>query len=497
MMVLQQLLPDCPLPAHMAGLPVPALRLDSRAVSAGDAFLAVPGHSTDGRRFIDAAVRAGAAVVLEQGDAFAISEHQGVASVVVPDLCHQVGAIAARFFAEPARCMRVVGVTGTNGKTSITWFLRDALNTLGHVCGLMGTLGVGLKGQELDSGHTTPDPISLQQGLRALCDAGADCVAMEVSSHALDQHRLGDTPVSVAVFSNLSRDHLDYHGDMDTYLAAKAMLFGRPDIRLAVINGDDPVAPVLVARLNEGVRCVTFGEQGGATVRCVEYHPHEHGMNVVLSVGGCRIELALPLYGRFNLNNLMAVAGVLHGLACDPAGDTVSRGLAAITPVPGRMEPVREAGKPGINKPMVLVDYAHTPDGLEKALSAVRDHFPGKLHCVIGCGGDRDTGKRPLMAAVAERGADRVVLTSDNPRSEDPEMIIDDMIAGLTRPDHVQRIADRPAAVTQAVAEAAPGDVVLLAGKGHETYQDVSGHRHPMDDRLLARAALTAWRATS
>lgn len=483
---LQQLLPDCRLPAALAALPIPALRLDSRAVGAGDLFLAVPGHSADGRRFVDAAIRAGAAVVVEEGEAFGIEMRGSVACIRVPALRRRVGEIAARFFDQPGRQLRVIGVTGTNGKTSITWFLRDALNALGHACGLMGTLGVGLKGRELDTGHTTPDPITLQRTLRALADDGADCVAMEVSSHALDQHRLGDTPVSVAVFSNLSRDHLDYHGDMQNYLAAKAALFTRPDLKLAVINGDDAAAPVLLARLNDGVRCILFGDQDGATVRCTAYRPHEQGMDLTLAVCGGEAEVSLPLFGRFNLSNVMAVTGVLHGLAGDI--DAVRRGLAAITPVPGRMEPVREAGKP-----TVIVDYAHTPDGLEKALAAVRDHFPGRLHCVIGCGGDRDTGKRPLMAAVAERLADRLIFTSDNPRSEDPEAIIDEMVAGLAAPDRVERLTERGAAVARAVAGAAPGDVVLLAGKGHETYQDVGGHRYPMDDRQLARAALARW----
>lgn len=490
MMRLQQLLPDQNLPAALADLPIPALRLDSRAVAAGDLFLAVPGHRTDGRQFIDAAIRAGAAVVLEEGETFRVAMRGNVACIIVPELRRRVGHIAARFFEQPGERLRVIGVTGTNGKTSITWFLRDALNALDHACGLIGTLGVGLKGRELDTGHTTPDPITLQRALRALADDGADCVAMEVSSHALDQHRLGDTPVSVAVFSNLSRDHLDYHGDMQNYLAAKAALFTRTGLKLAVINGDDGAAPVLLARLNDGVRCILFGDQSGATVRCTGYRAHEQGMDLTLAVCGGAVTASLPLFGRFNLSNVMAVAGVLHGLTGDPAA--VRRGLAAVTPVPGRMEPVREAGKP-----TVVVDYAHTPDGLEKALTAVRDHFPGRLYCVVGCGGDRDAGKRPLMAAVAERLADRLIFTSDNPRSEDPESIIDQMVAGLARADGVERIPERGAAVARAVAAAEPGDVVLLAGKGHETYQEVAGHRYPMDDRALARAALARWGGAS
>jgi UDP-N-acetylmuramoyl-L-alanyl-D-glutamate--2,6-diaminopimelate ligase len=488
MIALRHLLPDQPLPERLRDLTINAMRLDSRAVTPGDLFLAVPGHNMDGRRFIDAAIRAGATVVVEEGDTFAVHPHAGAARITVPELRRQVGVLAARYFGEPGRRLKVIGVTGTNGKTSITWFLRDALNALGHACGLIGTLGVGLKGHEDSTGHTTPDPITLQKALRALCDAGADSVAMEVSSHALDQHRLGSTPVRIAVFSNLSRDHLDYHGDMDSYLLAKVALFTRPELQEAVINSDDAAAPVLLGRLNDGVRCITYGAQAGATVRCVAWQPHPDGMDLRLTVGGEAVNVTLPLFGAFNLSNVMAVAGVLHGSGVEPRA--LAGALAAITPVPGRMEPVRAAGKP-----TVIVDYAHTPDGLEKALAAAREHFPGRLHCVVGCGGDRDTGKRPLMAAAAERGADRVLFTSDNPRGEHPDVIIEQMRAGLDDPGAVQVETDRRRAVALAVSQAGADDVVLVAGKGHEDYQEVAGERHPMDDRDLAREALAAWQA--
>ena len=488
MIALRHLLPDQPLPERLRDLTINALRLDSRAVTPGDLFLAVPGHNMDGRRFIDAAIRAGATVVVEEGDTFAVHPHAGAARITVPELRRQVGVLAARYFGEPGRRLKVIGVTGTNGKTSITWFLRDALNALGHACGLIGTLGVGLKGHEDSTGHTTPDPITLQKALRALCDAGADSVAMEVSSHALDQHRLGSTPVRIAVFSNLSRDHLDYHGDMDAYLLAKVALFTRPELQEAVINSDDDAAPVLLGRLNDGVRCITYGAQAGATVRCVAWQPHPDGMDLRLTVGGEAVNVTLPLFGAFNLSNVMAVAGALHGSGVEPRA--LAGALAAITPVPGRMEPVRAAGKP-----TVIVDYAHTPDGLEKALAAAREHFPGRLHCVVGCGGDRDTGKRPLMAAAAERGADRVLFTNDNPRGEHPDAIIDQMRAGLDDPGAVQVETDRRRAVALAVSQAGADDVVLVAGKGHEDYQEVAGERHPMDDRDLAREALAAWQA--
>ncbi len=487
MMSLQQLLPNLNLPANVAGIVVSGLQLDSRQVQAGQAFVAVPGVASDGRHYVAQAVAAGAAAVLadaEQGPV-TVSYEQQVPCVHVPELAGQVGDVAARWFNEPAAHMALTGVTGTNGKTSITWFLRDALNALGNRCALVGTLGVGLKGEEQHTGHTTPDPITLQAALASARDAGANCVAMEVSSHALDQKRLGNTPVTTAVFSNLSRDHLDYHGDMESYLAAKSVLFSRPGVRLAVINCDDHASNSLLSCLADGVRCVTFGGQQGATVRCEKVAYDTHGMHATLNVAGEAVNVALPLFGPFNLSNLMAVAAILHGQGVENA--MLGKALSAVTPVPGRMEPVSAA-----QGPTVIVDYAHTPDGLEKALQACREHFDGKLYCIVGCGGDRDTGKRPLMAKAAEALADVVVLTSDNPRSENPQTIIEQMQAGLTHPESAMAIVERADAVVDTVRRAAAGDVILLAGKGHEDYQEINGVRYPSDDRELARNALAA-----
>ncbi|MZR62465.1 UDP-N-acetylmuramoyl-L-alanyl-D-glutamate--2,6-diaminopimelate ligase [Alcanivorax sp. DP30] len=484
---LQQLLPDFNLPANVAGIVVSGLQLDSRRMEAGQAFLAVPGVASDGRHFVAQAVAAGASVVLADAESepFSVSFQGQVPCLHVPALAARVGDVAARWFGEPANNMAMIGVTGTNGKTSITWFLRDALNALGHRCALVGTLGVGLKGQELQTGHTTPDPITLQAALASARDAGADCVAMEVSSHALDQGRLGSSVIGTAVFSNLSRDHLDYHGDMESYLAAKSVLFTRDGVRLAVINCDDHASSSLLSCIADGVRCVTFGGQEGATVRCETVAYDSLGMRATLNVAGETVTVSLPLFGPFNLSNLMAVAAILHGQGVDTAA--LGKALAAVTPVPGRMEPVRaEQG------PTVIVDYAHTPDGLEKALQACRAHFEGRLHCIIGCGGDRDTGKRPLMARAAEQLADKVVLTSDNPRGENPQIIIEQMQSGLTNPDQTVAIVERAEAVAETVRRAAAGDVILLAGKGHEDYQDINGVRYPSDDRDLARQALAA-----
>ncbi|MBA3979972.1 MAG: UDP-N-acetylmuramoyl-L-alanyl-D-glutamate--2,6-diaminopimelate ligase [Alcanivorax sp.] len=489
---LQQLLPERTLPAPLAALPVKALCLDSRRVQRGDTFVALAGHARDGRAFIADAIAAGAALVLAEQDQDEVREEAGVPVIGVPALRQSLGVIAARLHGEPGQALTITGVTGTNGKTSTTWFLADALNAAGYPCALIGTLGVRFADFSEDLGHTTPDPVSLQAALARCRDAGAQQLVMEVSSHALDQGRLNGTPVAVAVFTNLSRDHLDYHGSEAAYFDAKAKLFALPSLRHAVINIDDAAGRRLLGMLPGSVNVVTCGESSDATVQCLAFEADEAGMRLRLRVVGETVEITRPLYGAFNRDNLMAVAGVLHALGLDAA--QIATGMSAVTPVPGRMEPVRaDNALPAQNLPRVLVDYAHTPDGLEKALQAARVHFPsGRLFCVIGCGGDRDRGKRPQMAAVAEALADQVVLTSDNPRFEEPEAILADMRAGLVNADRAQVISDRRDAITAAINAADAGDLVLIAGKGHETYQEIRGQRYPLDDRMLARAALTA-----
>ena len=489
-LALSQLLPDMPLPASLAATPVSALCLDSRRISAGDTFVALTGHQQDGRAYIEQAIAGGATLVLAEAEQTSVMTQQGVPVIGITALRQQLGVIAARLFGEPGKSMTVTGITGTNGKTSTSWFLCDALNAVGRPCALIGTLGLRFAGALQDVGHTTPDPITLQRALARFRDQGASAVVMEVSSHALDQGRLNGTPVSVAVFTNLSRDHLDYHGDMDNYLAAKAKLFEGADLSLAVINLDDPVGARLCASLPSQLPCITYGDHVDAVVRCERLQASADGIAFDLNVAGKKVTASVPLYGRFNLDNLMAVAAVLHGLGYD--ADALGQALNAVTPVPGRMQPVALAGAPA---PVVLVDYAHTPDGLDKALRAARAHFTGRLHCVVGCGGNRDRGKRPGMAAVAEQLADVVVLTSDNPRFESPQAILADMRAGLARPEQARIIVRRDEAIADAVAQAGDDDVVLIAGKGHETYQEIQGQRYPMDDRALALAALQARRA--
>ncbi len=477
------LLPEQHFPAELARRNVSALTLDSRRLKPGETFVAIPGNEADGRDYIDQAIASGAAMVLAEQDRAEVTLRRDVPVIGVPRLSRELGYLAARLHGEPARALRVFGITGTNGKTSTAWFLREALEAAGLSCGLVGTLGMSFRDEWQSTVHTTPDPLTLHAGLARFRDAGARAVVMEVSSHALSQQRLQAVPVAVAVFTNLSRDHLDYHESMEAYFEAKASLFQAEGLELAVINADDPAGRQLIGQLPQGVRCLTFGSSEQADVRCTDFRARPSGLDCTLCIKGRNLSLSTTLYGRFNLQNLLAVAAVLQG--CGTRAEDMGPALQAITPVPGRMEPV--GAQPG---PRVLVDYAHTPDALEQALQAVRAHFSGRLWCVVGCGGDRDAGKRPQMAAAAERFADCVVLTSDNPRSESPAGIIDDMWQGLAHPQQARRVEDRAAAVEAAITAAGEEDVVLIAGKGHETWQEINGVRHPMDDRQLASDAL-------
>lgn len=480
---LGQLLPGQPMPPDIAGIAVRSLSIDSRQAVAGDLFVAMPGATSDGRKFIEDALGKGVSVVLAEEDAFVINTQNNVPVLGVPELRRQLGEIAGRFHGEPAKKLKVIGVTGTNGKTSISWFLRAALEAADEPCALVGTLGMNFAGEQIDTGHTTPDPLILHRGLAHFVDAGARAVVMEVSSHALEQHRLSGVPVALAIFSNLSRDHLDYHADMESYFAAKARLFNEHKPTLAVINMDQPAGRRLAQGLSPQTRLIGFSVEPGQHVYCQSVDASEAGLACVLNVDGSSVSLRLPLFGLFNLENLLAVAAALHGLGL--SAEQIEQAMSAITPVPGRMQPVNTAGRP-----RVLVDYAHTPQALEKALQATRQHFSGRLHCVVGCGGDRDRGKRAEMAAVAEQFSDRLVLTSDNPRSEPPQAILDEMRAGLRHPQSAESIVDRPAAVAAAIAGAAAEDVVLIAGKGHEQWQEIAGQKIAMNDLQLARDAL-------
>ncbi|WP_246480543.1 UDP-N-acetylmuramoyl-L-alanyl-D-glutamate--2,6-diaminopimelate ligase [Motiliproteus sediminis] len=481
-MRLDELLPELAAGASWCAQEVTGLTNDSRRVQPGDLFLACRGERFDGAAFIDAAVAAGAVAVVTDGGA---GGEVGVPVMVQPDLAVHQAELAARFYRQPGDELDLIAITGTNGKTSCCHFIAQALAAMGEAPALIGTNGYGFYGQLESASHTTPDAIRLQQLLAGLRDRGARQVVMEVSSHALEQQRVAGLRFSQAVFTNLSRDHLDYHGTMEAYGAAKARLFHEYGVTRAVVNRDDPFGRTLLAGLGDEVQSISYGlDNPGEDGLSVEgFSQTASGIAAVIRYGEQRCTLESALIGRFNLLNLLAAAGVLLGRGHALAA--VVEQLAQLQGVAGRMESFHQP-----HRPLVVVDYAHTPDALEKALQALRGHCQGQLWCVFGCGGDRDRGKRPQMAAVAEAAADRLVITSDNPRSEEPQAIIEDISAGLKRSGRVVVEADRSRAITYAVTHAEAGDVVLVAGKGHEDYQEISGVRYPFSDADQVRQAL-------
>ena len=465
------------------GAPVTGLAVDSRRVNPGDLFLAYPGEQADGRRFIDQAIVAGAAAVLWDSRGFHWNSAWKLPNMGVPELRAHLGDIASHFHGYPSRHLWVAGVTGTNGKTSCSHWIAQSLSRLGRQTAVIGTLGSGFPGALEPALNTTPDAVTLHAWLAEFRMRGADACAMEVSSHGIEQGRVGGVEFDVALFTNLSRDHLDYHRTMEDYAAAKAKLFHWPQLKHAIVNLDDRFGQKLAGSIERSrVKVLGYGLGRGEIA----------GHNLNLSTRGLKLEIVTPwgaakidspMIGAFNASNLLGVLGVL--MASDvPLGDAVEA-LSRVEPVPGRLQMVREPGAP-----LVVVDYAHTPDALEKALETLRSTLPteGRLHCVFGCGGDRDPGKRPLMGEVATRLADRVVITSDNPRSENPRAIIDEILAGA-HPNYAIEV-DRATAILQGISGAVPHDVVLIAGKGHETYQEIGGRRLPFDDAEVAREIL-------
>ncbi|NLA68925.1 MAG: UDP-N-acetylmuramoyl-L-alanyl-D-glutamate--2,6-diaminopimelate ligase [Gammaproteobacteria bacterium] len=485
-MPLRELLPD------VAGIPgdlvVSGLVLDSRMVRRGDGFVAIAGFGTHGLHFAGRALADGAAAVMYEPPVPADVPPPPAGAIAVPGLRARMGAMADQFHGRPSAAMSTVAVTGTNGKTSTVQLLAQAWELLGRRAATIGTLGAGLHGDVRPTGFTTPLVLQVHELLADLRDAGAEAVAMEASSHALDQGRLDAVHFEVGVFTNLTRDHLDYHGDMAAYGAAKGRLFAVEGLASAVVNIDDGFGRALFARLPGGLRRIGTSARGDATATVA-------ASAIVLDAGGIAFDLRIggeshpvrsPLLGRFNVENLLAVAGVLHaqGVAAAAIGEVLGR----LQPIPGRMN--RLGGAAG--QPLVVVDYAHTPDALVQALAGLRAHAAGRVTVVFGCGGERDRGKRAQMAAAAEQGADAVVVTDDNPRGEDGDAIVADIMAGFGDPAAVGVERDRAAAILRAVGAAGPGDIVLVAGKGHEPYQEINGVRHPFDDRDVARRALEA-----
>jgi len=477
---------------------VTGIALDSREVRPGDLFLACRGLARDGLEFIPAALERGAAAVAyEVADAEQRLDAVAVGNVpllAVVDLSHRAGEIAERFYGDPSRSLFVAGITGTNGKTSCSHFLAQALNDQDGAWGVIGTLGNGLIGRLAPGTHTTPDAVTLHRLLAALRDDGASGVAMEVSSHALDQGRVAGVLFTAAIFTNLSRDHLDYHGSMAAYGAAKRRLFQAPGLRYAVVNADDGFGRELLAGLAPGVKAVSYGldaapEAAIAHVRGRDLQLDRHGLVITVeSPWGCGA-LRSAVLGRFNASNLLAVLATL--LVSGTAMDEALQRLARVRPVIGRMECFGGDG----GRPLVVVDYAHTPDALEQVLSALREYGHGTLWCVFGCGGDRDRGKRPLMGAAAAHLADRVIVTDDNPRSEDPAQVVAGILGGIDDRSQVQVIHDREAAIAAAIRQAGPDDVVLVAGKGHETVQQIGARSLPFRDQDAVRRHLAEVRS--
>lgn len=450
---------------------------DSRAVSEGSLFLAVRGLTTDGRQYIADAVAAGAAAIaFESDDGYAVET--AVPSVAVNGLAHASGFIADRFFGNPSHDLDVVAITGTNGKTTCAWLVAQALTLLGVRCGVVGTLGKGFVGDMVPGSLTTPDAVSLHRDIASLKDDGAQGLAIEISSHALDQGRANGLRTSVAVFTNLTQDHLDYHGTMERYGKAKARLFER-DLDQAVINTGDQFGRQLVEQLDD-VTLWTFGAND-ARVVCKEYEAKLSGLKIIVEADGDELQIDSRLVGKINVENVVCAFTVLCALGFEPT--EAAKALSDADAAPGRME--RFSAE---NFPSVVVDYAHTPDALAKALDAAREHTDGKLWCVFGCGGDRDKAKRPLMGRAAQGRADELVITDDNPRGESSAAIIKDIESGITADATV--IADRKAAIAHAIANAQPSDLILVAGKGHETTQTVKGRVLELSDRETVKELL-------
>ncbi len=463
--------------------PVAGVQLDSRNVTDGDLFIALAGLTVNAMDYLPAVIAAGATAVLTElgGERPNAAEKEllrqhSIAHIEVEKLPLVAGEIAGRFFGDPSRALKVIGVTGTDGKTSVCHMLGQTLNAHRPNCGVIGTLGWGFSGHLKDAGLTTPDAVKLQSSLARFRDAGAAYAAMEVSSHALAQFRVAGISFDVAVLTNLGRDHLDYHGDMASYRVAKEALFYQPQLRAAVINIDDEFGASLVGRLTD-LEVTTFGADAGGErhIRYSNVVQQSDGLQFALDYDGDSYQVESRLIGRFNVQNMVATFGVLVVSGLSP--DLAAVALQSLQPVPGRMETTRLA-----NGALVIVDYAHNPHALESVLKSVSEHVTGRVLVVFGCGGDRDQGKRPVMASVAERFADECIVTDDNPRGENGDEIVRQILQGFesTSAVHVER--DRKRAIQHALGKATAADCVVVAGKGHENYQLVGDRRLVFSD---------------
>ncbi len=473
------------IPAHL-DKSVTDLFVDSRAVTNGSTFVAFGG----GIDYIKEAVDKGACVIIRDlmaGESYA-TEIAGITHVMLKQLRFRIGYIAARYFHYPSRWMKLIGVTGTNGKTSCTLFIAQILRAAGIASGVIGTLGSGPV-HDIKAGNlTTPDAVSVQRTLAELRGQGIQAVAMEVSSHALDQGRVNNVIFDIGVFTNLTHEHLDYHGDMTRYGQAKRKLFSVPSLRQAVINLDDEFGLALCKELSVKLQVYGYSIEGRTmpgirTIIACDMEYSETGIRAEVDTPWGHTQLVIPLLGRFNLSNALATVTVanLMGMSLSE----VAARLAQIKGAPGRMQTLG-----GGDKPLVVVDYAHSPDALEQVLSVLKTHTKGQLFCVFGCGGERDRQKRPLMAKAVARYADRALVTNDNPRGEDPKQIVDEIVMGFDSSYSFSINLNRAAAIHEMIASAQTGDVVLIAGKGHEDYQEIAGQRYPFNDCAYAATGL-------
>lgn len=486
-MILRELIPHLDNPAVSGSLDttITGLTYDSRAAGPGIAFVALRGKTADGHEFIPKAIAAGASVI--------ISEQAPPDDVKVPWVHVKYTRIAlaqaaALLNGEPAKNLAIAAVTGTNGKTTTAFLMHHLLNAGQKRCGLLSTVVYDLGGQQVPSTHTTPESLEIQGLFSQMRDNGCRAVAMEISSHALDQHRVHGVPIAAGVFTNLTQDHLDYHGSMEEYYAAKVRMFemiARQPKGVMVINADDAWGRKLIARYEETGKVIKFGYGVGFDYRAVNVRYDLTGTTFELEAKGRTFLVRTPLIGDFNVYNSLGALAAVQAMGLN-LRETVAH-LKNAPQVPGRLERVTEA----TTKFQVFVDYAHTPDAIENALRTLRALRPRRIIIVFGCGGGRDRSKRPLMAAAAEAGSDICVLTSDNPRNDDPQVIIADAVKGFTRPKNHVIMVDRREAIKIALENARGGDLVLVAGKGHEDYQEIQGKKHPFDDRRVVRQLMT------
>jgi len=459
------------------------LALDSRRVAAGNIFFAFPGTSSDGRDYLEQAEAAGALAIIAEKNGYSGQAQLKVPVLLMDNLSARISAIASEYYQYPSRKCRVIGVTGTNGKTSTTYFLAQVLAHCQHRCGIIGTLGWGELDHMTASGLTTPDPIHVQRALESFVEKQIHYVAMEASSHALDQHRLAAVEFSSAIFTNFTHDHLDYHGTMEAYGEAKAKLFEFPSLKQAVINSDDPFSATLKEK---APFAMTYSVKNAkADIFAHDIQATAEGIQAKVVTPWGQSDCFIPLLGEFQLQNALGVIGCLGQY--EFSLDDIIAGLATLECVPGRMQRIVRD-----DKPLVVIDYAHTPDALEHALVSLRPLTRGKLWVVFGCGGDRDKSKRPEMGAIAAEHADHIVLTNDNPRTELPAEIIQQIAAAIPAKKKFTQELDRHLAIQSAVNQAAPDDVILVAGKGHENYQIIGETRFNFSDYDCALSLLSS-----